>query len=112
MKTLIVIPTYNEAENIERIIKAIFRLKNENISVLVVDDHSPDGTAGIVKKIAESNSHVHLIERDGKYGLGTAYVRGFKYALKKDYDFIMEMDADFSHDPKEIKQFLKHIQTQ
>lgn len=110
MKTIIVIPTYNEAENIQKLISAIFNLQINDLSILVIDDSSPDGTAAIVKEMLQNDSRIHLIERDGKLGLGTAYVRGFKYALENGFDYIMEMDADFSHDPKEIVIFLEQIQ--
>jgi len=110
MKTIVVIPTYNEKDNIESIIKAIFKAKSD-IHILVVDDNSPDGTSQIVEKMKSSNSNIHLITRPGKNGLGTAYCEGFKYALKQGYDFIMEMDADFSHNPEEIPNFLQEIQS-
>ncbi|MBN1351468.1 polyprenol monophosphomannose synthase [candidate division KSB1 bacterium] len=109
MKTIIVIPTYNEAENIERLLGTIFDLEINSLSVLVIDDNSPDGTAAIVKRLLQSNPRIHLLERESKLGLGTAYCKGFKYALQNGYNYIMEMDADFSHDPKEIKNFLEQI---
>lgn len=105
MKSIVVIPTYNEAENIESLIRAI----NEQVPemhILIVDDNSPDGTSNIVEKIMENDNRVHLIKRSGKMGLGTAYCAGFKYCLEKGYDAICEMDADFSHDPAELKNFL------
>lgn len=105
-KTLVVTPTYNEAENIKRLIESVLS-QGDEIEMLVIDDNSPDGTALIIKEIMKSNPRVHLIERPGKMGLGTAYVEGFKYALKHNFDFIIEMDADFSHDPKEIPNLLK-----
>jgi len=108
MKTLIIIPTYNEAENIERIIEEIFKL-NLDINILVVDDNSPDGTSKIVEEITGRDHKVSLIKRKAKMGLGTAYVAGFKYAIQERYDYIFEMDADFSHDPKEIPNFLEKI---
>lgn len=108
-KVLIIIPTYNEKENIPRLIDAIF-LNQKSVHILIVDDNSPDGTAAIVKNIQKENNLVHLLERPGKLGLGTAYLAGFKYALAKGYEFIFEMDADFSHDPKEIPNFLKAIE--
>ena len=105
MKTLIVIPTYNEKENILHIIPAIKKaLKGAHI--LVVDDKSPDGTGAAVKKMAGRDKTIALIERDGKFGLGTAYVEGFKYALKKKYDYIFEMDSDFSHNPQYLPDFM------
>lgn len=108
MKSIVVIPTYNEKENIEKLIKAIFD-NSADINVLVVDDNSPDGTSDIVKALVKNDSRVHLIERPGKMGLGTAYRDGFKYCLAKGYEAILEMDADFSHDPVEIPKFLEAI---
>ena len=108
MKILIIIPTYNEAVNIQGIIEEIFKL-NLNIDILVVDDNSPDGTSKIVEEIARRDHKVNLIKRKAKMGLGTAYITGFKYAIERKYDYIFEMDADFSHDPKEIPNFLETI---
>ncbi len=104
--SLIVIPTYNEAENLPRLVPAILD-QDKTFHVLIVDDHSPDGTAGIVKKLQKKSKRIHLIERPGKQGLGTAYVTGFKYALKRDFEFVFEMDADFSHNPKALKDLRK-----
>lgn len=102
MKDVIIIPTYNEKDNIEAIINAVLPL-SENFDVLVVDDNSPDGTADIVKRIMkEKPGRVHLLEREGKLGLGTAYITGFKWALENGYDLISEMDADFSHPPEKL----------
>jgi len=101
----VVIPTYNESENITRIIPQILE-QGDGIEVLVVDDGSPDGTGGIVGAMGKSDGRVHLIERSAKGGLGTAYVTGFRYALQGNYDFVFEMDADFSHSPREIPAFL------
>ena len=109
MKSIVVIPTYNEAQNIEQIIDRILFQGIRSLDILVVDDNSPDGTAAIVERIAKSEPNVHLLKRPAKAGLGTAYVAGFKYALQRDYDYIFEMDADFSHDPDEIPNFLKAI---
>lgn len=109
MKSIVVIPTYNESKNIVRIIHKIFSV-HDDIEILVVDDNSPDGTGQLVKDLMKESDRVHIIEREGKMGLGTAYLAGFKYALDKGYDFIMEMDADFSHNPEEIPNFLKYIQ--
>lgn len=101
---LIIIPTYNERENAEKIIRAIFNLE-EDYDILIIDDGSPDGTAGIVKKmVPEFEGRLHIIERKGKSGLGTAYIAGFKWALANEYDYIFEMDADFSHDPADLKR--------
>jgi len=105
-KILIIIPTYNEAENIERIIPLVL-LQDDQIDILVVDDNSPDGTAEIVRKMKEKQKRIHLIKRTSKQGLGTAYVAGFHYALERDYSLVFEMDADLSHDPEEIPNFLK-----
>ena len=108
-RILVIIPTYNEVENIQKLIPIVLK-QDAGIEVLVVDDHSPDGTGGAVKSIAAKSGRVHVIERPGKLGLGTAYVEGFRYALKEGYDLIFEMDADFSHDPKEIPNFLRTIE--
>lgn len=102
LESLVIIPTYNEIENIRDIIKVVMDLP-EDFHVLVVDDGSPDGTASAVKELQTKYSNqLHLIERTGKLGLGTAYLTGFKYALEKGYQFIFEMDADFSHNPKDL----------
>jgi len=111
MKAIVVIPTYNEAQNIEQLIDQILFQGIRNLDILVVDDNSPDGTAAIVERIAQSEPNVFLLKRPAKAGLGTAYVAGFKYALERGYDYIFEMDADFSHDPDEIPNFLKAIKT-
>lgn len=110
MKSIIVIPTYNEINNISKLIEKIHSFVPE-MHLLIVDDNSPDGTAKVVKDLAASDSEnrIHLIEREGKQGLGTAYCRGFSWAIERGYDTIMEMDADFSHDPKEIPRFLEAI---
>ncbi len=107
-KILVIIPTYNEIDNIDKIIREI-RAVNAMIDILVVDDNSPDGTAKRIMEIKKSVPNLFIIEREGKLGLGTAYVAGFKYALAKGYRYIFEMDADYSHDPKEIPNFLKAI---
>ena len=100
--SLIIIPTYNEKENIEKIIRKIFSLE-KSFHILIVDDGSPDGTGNIVKGLqSEFNDQLHIEERAGKLGLGTAYILGFKWALERSYQFIFEMDADFSHDPKDL----------
>lgn len=101
-KKLIIIPTYNEKENIEKILRVLFSLK-EGYEVLIIDDNSPDGTAGIVKTLqTEFQDRLHLMQRAGKLGLGTAYIAGFKWAVEHAYDYIFEMDADFSHDPNDL----------
>ena len=100
--SIIVIPTYNEKENIERMIRTIFRLSKQ-FHILIVDDNSPDGTAGIVRNLKkEFLNQLFMIERQGKLGLGTAYLAGFRWALDNNYQYIFEMDADFSHDPNEL----------
>lgn len=102
MSKLVIIPTYNEKENIAAIIKAVFSL-DEGFHVLIVDDGSPDGTAAIVKEMqAQFPESLFIIERTGKLGLGTAYIAGFKWALERNYAFIFEMDADFSHNPEDL----------
>lgn len=102
MDKLVIIPTYNEKENIEAIIKAVINLPVA-FDVLVIDDGSPDGTADIVKTLmAEYTERVHIVERAGKQGLGTAYIAGFKWAIAHGYDYIFEMDADFSHNPQDL----------
>ncbi len=108
-KALIIVPTYNESENIRQLVAAIHHYQPE-VHILFVDDNSPDGTADLVREIQQNNSRVHLLSRPGKMGLGSAYIAGFKYGLSKGYDFLFEMDADFSHDPKEIPAFLKNIE--
>jgi dolichol-phosphate mannosyltransferase len=101
MPNIVIIPTYKERENIEAIIKAITSL-SVPFDILIIDDNSPDGTAAIVKGMQPSFPNLHIIERAGKLGLGTAYIAGFEWALARDYSFIFEMDADFSHDPKDL----------
>ncbi len=101
MPNIVIIPTYNEKENIESLISVISSLPIE-FDILVIDDNSPDGTATLVKKMQDSFRNLHLIEREGKFGLGTAYIAGFKWALERDYMFICEMDADFSHNPQDL----------
>ena len=109
-KALVIIPTYNEKENIARIIPAILA-QDPSLEVLVVDDGSPDCTGAIVDGVAAANPRVHAVHRGGKLGLGTAYIAGFKWALERDYAFIFEMDADFSHSPERLPDFLRAIQT-
>ncbi len=109
MKSLIIIPTYNERENIERIVPQVLE-QDSSIHVLIVDDNSPDGTGEIADLMAKTDDRIHILHRPGKGGLGTAYIDGFKYALKENYDLIFEMDCDFSHDPKSLIDFLEAIQ--
>ena len=108
MKTLIIIPTYNELENLPKLLPAVLS-KDNSINVLIVDDNSPDGTAAFVESEMKNNDRIHLLKRSSKQGLGTAYIAGFKYALENGFDLIFEMDADFSHDPNEIPKFLEEI---
>lgn len=106
MKKLVIIPTYNEIENVERIVRAVFALEGE-YSILIIDDGSPDGTAARVKELqTEFPERLHLLERKGKLGLGTAYLAGFRWALDRDYDYVFEMDADFSHSPDDLPRLL------
>lgn len=105
-KNLVIIPTYNEIENIEKMIRTVFELQRP-FELLIVDDGSPDGTANKVKELQkEYSGKLHIEERKGKMGLGTAYIHGFKWALARDYDFIFEMDCDFSHNPKDLVRLL------
>ncbi len=106
MPNLVIIPTYKERENVEAIIKAISSLSIA-FDILIIDDNSPDGTASIVKSLQSDFKNLHLIEREGKMGLGTAYIAGFSWALNNNYDFIFEMDADFSHDPRDLVRLYK-----
>lgn len=110
MKSIVVIPTYNEADNIGRIVPLVLE-RHHDLSVLVVDDNSPDGTAAIVKKLPEFGNRVHILDRPGKMGLGAAYIAGFQWILANtDAEAIFEMDADFSHDPIAIDEFLAEIE--
>lgn len=108
-RILVIIPTYNELENIQALIPQVLA-QDSRIDVLVVDDNSPDGTALAVKQLMARTKRIHLMKRPSKQGLGTAYVAGFRYALGKGYDYIIEMDADFSHDPKDLPRFLVAIE--
>lgn len=100
--SLVIIPTYNEVENIEKVVRNIFA-QQRSFEVLVVDDNSPDGTANLVGQLQkEFSKQLHLLQREGKKGLGTAYIAGFKWALERDYQYIFEMDADFSHSPNDL----------
>jgi len=107
LKTLVIFPTYNEKQNILAIIEAVFGQNIEGLDILVVDDNSPDGTGDLVAAQAGREPRLHLLRRDKKMGLGTAYVAGFRYALARDYERIIEMDADFSHDPKDLSRLLE-----
>ncbi len=109
-RALVIIPTYNELENIQNIVPDILS-RDERLQVLVVDDNSPDGTGDAVRAMMDgSDDRIHLLEREKKMGLGTAYVAGFKYAIAQGYDYVFEMDADFSHDPGTLPRFLEAIE--
>jgi len=103
-KNLVIIPTYNEKENVEKMVRKVFSLPT-SFHLLIVEDNSPDGTAGIVKSLMkEFPEKLHILERKGKLGLGTAYIAGFKWALERDYEYIFEMDCDFSHNPEDLEK--------
>jgi dolichol-phosphate mannosyltransferase len=108
-RALVIVPTYNERENIARLIDRVLA-QDPRLEILVVDDGSPDGTAEIVEEIIAGNRRVHIMRRARKMGLGTAYVAGFRWALQNGYDFVFEMDADFSHDPSHLPDFLRAIE--
>ena len=109
--SIVIIPTYNEKENIEAIIRAVLGLDTDDhrFDILIIDDGSPDGTAGIVKGLiaGEFADRLHIVERSGKLGLGTAYIAGFRWALDHGYDYVFEMDADFSHNPNDLPRLYK-----
>jgi dolichol-phosphate mannosyltransferase len=107
-RALVVVPTYNERENVERLVESVLS-QDARIDMLIVDDGSPDGTGAIVDTIVAVNPRVHVIHRARKLGLGTAYLAGFKWALERDYAFVFEMDADFSHDPAHLPRFLESV---
>jgi dolichol-phosphate mannosyltransferase len=109
-RALVIIPTYNETENISRLIQAVLA-QDKRLEILVVDDGSPDGTGALVDSIAAQNNRVHILHRPKKMGLGTAYIAGFKWSLERKYDYTFEMDADFSHDPAHLPEFLRTIET-
>ncbi len=108
MKILIIIPTYNEKDNIENILKEIIDA-HPKPDILVIDDNSPDGTGQIADDMSNKYNRIKVVHRTGKMGLGTAYIEGFKKAMSENYDYVFEMDADFSHDPKDIPRFIKAI---
>lgn len=110
MKTLIIIPTYNEIENIKKLVTEVFTQVDAQTDILIIDDNSPDGTGDLADVLAEANARIKVIHRAKKLGLGTAYVTGFKYALEKGYEVIIEMDSDFSHDPKYLPIFQQEIE--
>ncbi|PYO78446.1 MAG: dolichyl-phosphate beta-D-mannosyltransferase [Gemmatimonadetes bacterium] len=107
-RALVIVPTYNERFNIARLIPAVLA-QDPSLEMLIVDDASPDGTGGVVDAIAANNDRVHVIHREGKLGLGTAYIAGFGWALERKYDLIFEMDADFSHNPELLPEFLQSV---
>ena len=109
-RALVIVPTYNERENVRRLIDAVL-VQDPRVEILIVDDGSPDGTGAIASEVAAANPRVHLLQRSHKMGLGTAYIAGFRWALERDYAYVMEMDADFSHDPAHIPHFLEHVQS-
>lgn len=109
-ETLVIIPTYNEAENIVKLIPVLLNMERERFDILIVDDGSPDGTAHEVRTLQQQwPGRIHLLERKGKQGLGTAYVTGFKFALEKSYSFVCQMDADFSHDPDDLPPLVAKV---
>jgi dolichol-phosphate mannosyltransferase len=108
-RALVIVPTFNERENIARLIGQVLA-QDPRLEILVVDDGSPDGTAAIVTDIRAADSRVNILERPRKMGLGTAYLAGFRWAIERDYDAVFEMDADFSHDPTHLPQFLAAIE--
>jgi dolichol-phosphate mannosyltransferase len=108
-RALVVIPTYNEAGNVGSIVPLVLA-QDPRLEVLVVDDNSPDGTGQLADDLAAQEPRLHVLHREGKLGLGTAYLTGFGWALARGYDYVFEMDADFSHDPQHLKQFLKEIE--
>jgi dolichol-phosphate mannosyltransferase len=108
-RAVVIFPTYNEKENIEKIAEAALQ-QNEIIEILIVDDNSPDGTGDIADRMAAAEGRIHVLHRAAKSGLGTAYIHGFKWAIEKKYDYIFEMDADFSHNPDYLPDFLEAIE--
>src|SRR3989449_282807 len=107
-RALVVVPTYNEAGNVPSLVPQVLA-QDPRLEILVVDDNSPDGTGQIADALAAEQPRVHVLHREGKLCLGTAYITGFKWALERGYDYVFEMDADFSHDPGHLKEFLKSI---
>ena len=108
-RALVIVPTYNELSNLGQIVPDILA-QDERIEILVVDDNSPDGTGELAEELAKGNPRIHVIHREGKQGLGTAYIAGFRWALERDYEYVFEMDADHSHDPKHLPEFLEAVQ--
>jgi dolichol-phosphate mannosyltransferase len=108
-RALVIVPTYNERENIRRLVDTVL-VQDARIDILVVDDGSPDGTGALVDEIVATNDRVHVLHRARKLGLGTAYIAGFRWALEREYAYVLEMDADFSHDPIHLPQFLRAVE--
>jgi dolichol-phosphate mannosyltransferase len=108
-RAVVIVPTYNEASNVRQIVPEILK-QDHRIDILVVDDNSPDGTGQIAEELAQQNQRVNVLHREGKQGLGTAYIAGFRWALQRDYEYIFEMDADYSHDPRHLPEFLAAAQ--
>lgn len=108
-RSLVIVPTFNEIESIEEVTQRLFAAVGDEVDLLVVDDGSPDGTAAFVKGLAVDRPQMHLIERSGKQGLGTAYVAGFRWAIERGYDAVVEMDADLSHDPADVPRLLQRL---
>jgi dolichol-phosphate mannosyltransferase len=108
-RALVIIPTFNESENLPRLVPSVLS-RDERLEILVVDDNSPDGTGRLAEEIAAAEPRVHVVHRAGKLGLGTAYIAGFKWGIERKYDILLEMDADFSHDPAHLPQFLEAVQ--
>ncbi len=111
MSTLVVIPTYNEKHNIAKLMTNIFENVPDSTDVLVVDDSSPDGTGEFVQELVNQNQRIHLFSREGKQGLASAYILGFQWGIKQGYDYLIQMDADFSHHPKYLQAMIKHLQS-
>jgi dolichol-phosphate mannosyltransferase len=111
MRTLIVVPTYNEIDNIKPLIESIFRVVPKEVEIMVVDDGSPDGTGDLVDSMAKGDPRIHIIHREKKMGLGKAYVAGFQWGLDQGFDVLVTMDADFSHDPKYLPTMLELVRT-
>jgi dolichol-phosphate mannosyltransferase len=109
-RALVVVPTYNERTNIPLLVPAIL-IQDPRLDVLVVDDNSPDGTGQLADDLAKNDTRVHVLHRQAKQGLGKAYIAGFKWALERGYDYVFEMDADFSHDPKFLPEFLRAVES-
>ena len=107
-KTVVIIPTYNEIANIEKMLETMHRL-HPSLNVLIIDDGSPDGTAGVIKNFQQKKTNLHLLQRNGKLGLGTAYIKGFKWALENKYEAVITMDCDFSHEPEAIPTFTDRL---